>query len=148
MPPPTILVVEDDATHRALFAELLCSEGYHVETAAEGAEALRAACRHRPGCILLDLVMPGLDGAGLAREVAARGLAVPLVVVSAAWDGRRVAEAIGAAGYLAKPFDLDELLATVARLCPPDPPQPATGPASPPGPQSSAVARRAAGTWT
>jgi two-component system, chemotaxis family, chemotaxis protein CheY len=103
---------------RDLLVDLLCSEGYLVETAAEGAEALRAATRRRPGRILLNLAMPVLDGPGLARELAARGLAVPLVVVSGAWDGARAAAAIGAAGYLAKPFDLDALLALVARLCP------------------------------
>jgi len=59
--------------------------------------------------------MPVLDGWGFARELAARGVKVPIVVMTAAQDARRWAEEIGAEGYVAKPFDLTDLLAAVER---------------------------------
>jgi CheY-like chemotaxis protein len=113
-----VLVVDDDPAILATVAETLELEGYPVVTARNGAEALRCIEGERPSLLLLDMRMPVLDGWGLARELRARGIAVPLLVMTAAQDARRWAEQIGAAGYLAKPFDLDDLLDTVARLRP------------------------------
>jgi DNA-binding response OmpR family regulator len=61
--------------------------------------------------------MPVLDGWGFARELGARGMKVPIVVMTAAQDARRWADEIGADGYVAKPFDLTDLLAAVERWC-------------------------------
>jgi DNA-binding response OmpR family regulator len=100
-------------------ADTLDLEGYAVETARNGAEALAAAARERPALVLLDMKMPVLDGWGFVREAGARGLQLPVVVMTAAQDARRRATEIGAVDCLAKPFELDELLATVGRHFPP-----------------------------
>jgi CheY-like chemotaxis protein len=71
--------------------------------------------RERPRLILLDLRMPHMDGWELARELRARRAAIPIVVVTAAQNARQWAEDVGAEAYLAKPFDLEELLAIVQR---------------------------------
>jgi DNA-binding response OmpR family regulator len=111
----SVLVVEDDHDLRELVAEFLADCGYDVETAADGAEGLAAIDRAPPALVLLDMRMPGLDGRGFARGLRERGLATPIVVMTAepyaSW-----AEEVGAVGRLVKPFDLRQLQATVARL--------------------------------
>ena len=111
-----ILVVDDDAAILATIGDILESEGYPVAAATNGAEALRAIERERPSLVLLDMRMPVLDGWGFARELRRRGLAVPVLVMTAARDAREWAEEIGADGFLAKPFNLPELLDAVERL--------------------------------
>ena len=90
-------------------------EGYAFETAADGAEALRRLAAARPAVVLLDMRMPVVDGWGFARLARERGHDVPILVMTAALDAGRWAEEIGAYCWLAKPFDLDALLAAVAR---------------------------------
>lgn len=111
-----ILVVDDDPDIRSLVAEILDFEGYLVETAANGAEALEAISRASPRLVLLDMRMPVLSGWDLARKLAERGLKVPIIVMTAAQDARRWADEIGAQGYLAKPFGLPDLLSVVERI--------------------------------
>ena len=111
-----ILVVDDDANIRDLVADILNGEGYTIETARNGTEALRAIERDGPSLVLLDMRMPDLNGWDFAREMRKRGLRACIVVMTAARDARRWAEEIGADGYLAKPFDLRDLLLTVERL--------------------------------
>ncbi len=111
-----ILVVDDDPSIRAVVAEILDFEGYPVETAVDGATALRAVERRRPALVLLDMRMPVLDGWGFARTLAERGVRLPIVVMTAAQDAKRWADEIGAQGYLAKPFEMPDLLAVVERL--------------------------------
>jgi CheY-like chemotaxis protein len=114
--PGPILVVDDDPGIRQTVREILDLEGYPVETAADGAEALRAVERSEPSLVLLDMRMPQLDGWGFARALRARGLTLPIVVMTAAENAGRWAEEIGADGYVAKPFELDELLGEVERV--------------------------------
>ncbi len=111
--PGPILVVDDDYAIRMAVSEILQFEGYSVATAANGAEALEAIERLKPSLILLDMRMPVLDGWGFARELRARGVRLPILVMTAARSASRWAEEIGAQGYLAKPFDLPELLKVV-----------------------------------
>jgi CheY-like chemotaxis protein len=111
-----ILVVDDDRSIREVVAEVLEAEGYAVQTAADGAEALRSVERRRPRLVLLDMRMPVMDGWGFAAALKERGLRLPVIVMSAAADARAWAEQVGADDYLAKPFALDELLAKVERV--------------------------------
>jgi len=111
-----ILVVDDDRSILETIGEILESEGYPIATAGNGAEALQCIEEIRPSLVLLDMRMPVLDGWGFARIVRERGLRVPILVMTAAQDARRWAEEIGADGYLAKPFDLLNLLDAVERL--------------------------------
>jgi two-component system, chemotaxis family, chemotaxis protein CheY len=111
-----ILVVDDDQTILNTVAEILHLEGYPVTTASNGAEALQVLERSQPSLVLLDMRMPVLDGWGFARQLKARGVETPILVMTAAQDAGVWADEIGAAGYLAKPFDLMELLEAVAAL--------------------------------
>jgi two-component system chemotaxis response regulator CheY len=111
-----ILVVDDDPGILGTVREILSLEGYHVTTATNGLEALQAVDEKRPALVLLDMRMPVLDGWGFARELRSRKTQVPIVVMTAAGDARAWAAEIGAQGYLAKPFDLHQLLDSVQRL--------------------------------
>jgi len=111
-----ILIVDDDPTILEVVADLLDLEGYPVATASNGAEALRALGRGVPRLVLLDMRMPVLDGWGFARAARAAGHQLRIVVMSAAHDVQQWAEEIGAAGHVAKPFEMDELLDEVRRV--------------------------------
>jgi two-component system, chemotaxis family, chemotaxis protein CheY len=108
-----ILVVEDTAEIRDLIADMLTDEGYAVECARDGAEALAAVERDAPALVLLDLHMPVLDGWGFARALAARALHIPIIVLTAASNAARYSKELGAVGCIRKPFALIDLLKTV-----------------------------------
>jgi CheY-like chemotaxis protein len=111
-----ILVVEDDADIRETIAAILEMEGYAVELASNGAEAISAIAYRRPRLVLLDMRMPVLDGWGFARVLREQGVKVPIIVMTAAQDAGRWAREIGAQGYIAKPFDLTDLLSQVEQF--------------------------------
>ena len=111
-----ILVVDDDPNILDVVSELLDMEGYPVATAANGAEALRMVEQQQPSLILLDMRMPVLDGWGFAKELKARGVQLPILVMTAAQNARMWAEEIGAQGYVAKPFEVPALLDAVEKL--------------------------------
>jgi two-component system, chemotaxis family, chemotaxis protein CheY len=115
--PCRVLVVDDEIAIREVIADALQLEGYPVATAANGLEALHVVERERPSVVLLDMRMPLLDGWGFARELRSRGIQLPIVVLTAAQNARRWAEEIGAATFLAKPFDLNDLLDVVEGFC-------------------------------
>jgi CheY-like chemotaxis protein len=110
-----ILVVDDDVEIVAMLRDFLEGEGLVVRTAANGAEALDLLAELAPALILLDMRMPVLDGWGFAEQCRERQHAYPIVVMTAAESAQRWAEEIGATGYIAKPFDVDELLQTIER---------------------------------
>ncbi len=112
-----MLVVDDDDAIRETVAEVLKAEGYSVRTAANGQEALAVVERERPGLVLLDMRMPVLDGWGFVDGLHQRGIRLKVLVLTATQDASRWAAEIGADGYIAKPFDLDHLLDSVAQLC-------------------------------
>lgn len=110
-----VLIVDDDPAILAMLRDLLESEGLVVRTASNGEEALDLLSAMAPALILLDMRMPVLDGWGFAEQCRARALAYPIVVMTAAESAKRWAEEIGATGYIAKPFDVNELLQTIER---------------------------------
>ena len=110
-----ILVVDDDPEILAMLRDFLEGEGLTVRTAENGAEALEALEELAPALILLDMRMPVLDGWGFAEKFRERQLGYPIVVMTAAESARRWAEEIGATAYIAKPFDVNELLQTIER---------------------------------
>jgi two-component system chemotaxis response regulator CheY len=112
-----VLIVDDDPNIIGFVKLLLESEGYSVATAGNGQEALDVVKRHQPHVVLLDMVMPIMDGWEFSRRLRADGnenANVVVVVMSASVDARRTSCQIGASGYLSKPFDLDNLLGCVA----------------------------------
>jgi CheY-like chemotaxis protein len=112
----TILVVDDDRAIREILADVLGLEGYPVVTAVNGAEALAQVEHALPRLILLDMRMPVMDGWAFARALRERGLELPIVVMTAAQNARAWAREVGADHFLAKPFELDDLIALVQRL--------------------------------
>lgn len=112
----TVLVVDDDTSILDTVSSILSGEGYDVISASTGQEALAAVARKQPLLMLLDMRMPIMDGWAVARALHERGINVPIVVMTAAESAKRWADEVGAEGYLAKPFGLDELLATVERF--------------------------------
>ncbi len=114
-----VLVVDDDAELQRTLQWLLEDEGYTVETASNGEEALALAHEWRPVLVILDLNLPALDGEGVAEGLRSLyGPGLPLIVVSS--DGMLVDRAIGigAATWLSKPFEIDDFVAAVHRVLP------------------------------
>jgi len=113
-----VLVVEDDPGVREAVARALRYEGYDVETAGDGAAALRSTATAEPDVIILDVMMPEVDGLETCRILRARGSRVPILVLTALAEvADRVAGLdAGADDYLVKPFALEELLARVRAL--------------------------------
>ena len=104
-----VLVVDDDPDIRALVTEVLRDAGLTVASAKNGEEALAEATRIRPDVILLDKLMPGMDGTAFASVYRAAGRAAPIIAFCAARDAAQWAAAIGAVSYIGKPFDVKDL---------------------------------------
>lgn len=115
-----ILVVEDDPSVRKVLAFTLTKEGYSVETAEDGVDGLQKAKAAPPDLVLLDLMMPRMDGAELCRQLKAHFLTsqIPVIMLTARGEMNSKLEglAIGANDYLTKPYATDELLVRVRNL--------------------------------
>jgi two-component system response regulator MprA len=112
-----VLVVDNDADIRDLIEMVLVDDGYTVETASDGADALRKVGEHEPNAIILDAMMPRMNGWEFLALWCTRpaGDRPPVLMISAVGN-RRTAMDAGAQGFLAKPFDLDALEATLASV--------------------------------
>jgi two-component system OmpR family response regulator len=113
----SVLVIEDEGAIAEMMAMLLGDEGYTVQVARSGPEGLERARADTPDLITLDLALPGLDGAALLRALHADG-AAPVLVISAHPEVLAPADRALAAAVLSKPFDIDDMLASVAGLLP------------------------------
>jgi FixJ family two-component response regulator len=115
--PPTIVVVDDDASVRRGLARLLRSTGYRAETFASALEFLERGAGDDPACLVLDVRMPGLSGFDLHEVLAGEGLDVPVVFITGHADLSMAGRTVKADGVdiLAKPFDGQALLAAVER---------------------------------
>jgi DNA-binding response OmpR family regulator len=113
----TVLVVEDeDAIAEAVRARL-ASEGYHVVAAADGPEAIRSHAEHRPDLVVLDLMLPGMDGLEVCKQIQRDGWTPVLMLTARAEEADKVAGfAVGADDYLTKPFSLRELAVRVQAI--------------------------------
>jgi len=114
---PHVLVVDDDARIAAALKRALHYEGYNVEVAEDGTVALAKAMRRPPDLVLLDVMLPGLDGVEVCRRLR-EGSDVPILMLTARdATGERVRGLdSGADDYVLKPFAYDELLARVRAL--------------------------------
>src|SRR5712691_12453462 len=115
MPFPYVLVVDDDPAIRGLVADALRGEGYSVDLAAHGREALDAMRARCPVTVVLDLMMPVMDGISFMEACLAEQLCggVPIVVISAAHEAMRKIHEVPVNAFIAKPFDLEDLIKTV-----------------------------------
>jgi two-component system response regulator MprA len=113
-----VLVVDDDGPIRRMLERTLAADGYEVTSAAGGGEALAAIERSTPDLVVLDVAMPDVDGLSVCRRLRARGLGLPILLLTArdaVADRVRGLDA-GADDYLVKPFAAEELLARVRAL--------------------------------
>jgi two-component system chemotaxis response regulator CheY len=112
-----VLVADDEPLIRALVAIAFEAEGYDVDTAADGAEALAKACQQPPQAIVLDLMMPVMDGWDFleAWQCQPASQAVPVVVMSAGYV-QKEQPPLDVQAFVTKPFDLNRLVATVTDL--------------------------------
>jgi CheY-like chemotaxis protein len=106
---PRVLLVDDEEDVRLLVSHILADTGYQVETVANGRDALRRIAESRPDLVLLDLMMPELDGWQVLSALRESVDAPPVLVLSAYCDDRK-AVALGARGWVRKPFDYRALL--------------------------------------
>jgi two-component system, NarL family, nitrate/nitrite response regulator NarL len=115
-----ILIVDDDPNYRAFVSSILGRVGYQTSEASSGEDALTAARAERPSCVLLDVLLPGVTGYEVCRELRdEHGDTLPIIFVTGERTdpGDRVAGLLlGADDYVVKPFDPDELLARVRRM--------------------------------
>jgi two-component system, LuxR family, response regulator FixJ len=114
---PSLFVIDDQQAVREALGEMLRVLGYRVETYASADAFLEAFSGPRPGCIVADVRMPGMDGIELVRELSRRGIALPVVLISGHGDVRMAVAAIkaGAEDFIEKPVDDTHLLAAINR---------------------------------
>ena len=110
-----VLVVEDDPSILQLIVEILAEEGIQSSAATDGQTAVEVARREHPDLILMDLMLPVMDGVSAIQQLKRDPTtsAIRVIAMSAGTNLRLHAEHLPADGVLAKPFDLDTLLATV-----------------------------------
>ena len=120
MPVPKVLVVDDSWTDLTLIATPLRESGYDVITAVDGEEALEKVLQERPQCVLLDVILPKQNGFQLCRKLKTmeQSRDIPIILISGKNTplDKRWGLQQGADMYLTKPFDKDELLASVRSL--------------------------------
>ena len=117
-----ILVIDDDASSLELMEAMLVPNGYEIITANDGSKAVAIIIEKKPDLILLDIMMPGLDGySTLAKIKGNKTISkIPVVMLTAMGFqlNKELALRFGAVGYITKPVDLAELLKTISRLLP------------------------------
>jgi CheY-like chemotaxis protein len=121
---PLVMIVEDDAAIREALEEIVTMRGFGAVGASNGAEALELLAAHRPQLILLDLMMPVMNGweflAALRRSQELS--TIPVVVLSAFGSALAIRSA-GADDFVSKPFDISALLGVIRRYCEPPAPR-------------------------
>ncbi|MFD7137276.1 response regulator transcription factor [Streptomyces sp. NPDC059894] len=145
--PPTVLLAEDDRAIRHALERALTLEGYRVTAVADGVEALAHAHRTPPDVLVLDVMMPGIDGLQVCRVLRAEGDSTPILMLTALVEtADRIAGLdAGADDYVVKPFDVEEVFARLRALLrrtgptPPTPPTPPTAPVDVPRPAAASA---------
>ncbi|HEV7127604.1 MAG TPA: response regulator [Ktedonobacterales bacterium] len=112
---PTVLIVDDDPAIRKMLVEVLALEGFPTETAANGREALQLLAQLGPRVILLDLLMPEVDGRGVVQQLEAdpSARARHQIILVSAWANLEGVRDLQVEGRLPKPFTVDQLLNTL-----------------------------------
>jgi DNA-binding response OmpR family regulator len=115
----TILIVDDEPDILLFLEALFLDADYRVLTAATGEKLFQLLKYERPGIILLDMLLSGTDGREVVRRLKEQESTaqIPVLLISAHPHAEQEARAIGADGFLAKPFDIDDILAVVSTYC-------------------------------
>jgi two-component system, OmpR family, response regulator len=115
VPEARLLVVDDEPNIRELLSASLRYAGFDVATAADGNEALRAARAQRPDLLVLDVMMPGVDGFDVVRRMRGEGLQFPVLFLTArdSTDDKVTGLTLGGDDYVTKPFSLEEVVARI-----------------------------------
>ena len=118
MPPPLVLIVDDDAELSAMLVRLLQAEGWAAQTALTAAQAHQAIARQPPDVVLLDVMLPDANGLELCRRWRASHPAIGILMLTARGDpiDRVLGLELGADVYLPKPFEKRELVARLRAL--------------------------------
>jgi DNA-binding NtrC family response regulator len=111
-----VMVIDDDAAVREILTLALQAEGYAVESARDGAEGLEMLERRRADVVIVDMRMPEVDGARFCRQYADRLGGGPVILMTAMTGRPTSTDLPGVVEAITKPFDLDEVLDTVARV--------------------------------
>jgi two-component system alkaline phosphatase synthesis response regulator PhoP len=113
-----VLIIEDEPGLVLALTQRLCSEGYEVDTAADGEEGLTRGSQEAFDCIILDLMLPGKDGFDVCCDLRGQGITTPIIMLTARGQvvDRVVGLRLGADDYLTKPFAMMELLARMEAL--------------------------------
>ena len=113
-----VLIIEDDKSVGNFYRHRFQAEGFQVELALDGEGGLRALKRFKPDVVILDLMLPKLDGLSLVQQLRARGVRIPVLILSAkaSVDDRVKGLQAGGDDYLTKPFAFSELLARIQAL--------------------------------
>jgi FixJ family two-component response regulator len=112
------VVVDDEATVCKSLQRLLRAAGFEADTFLSGHQFLESLSQHHPDCLILDVQMPGLTGLEVQRDLFARGILFPVIVITGC-DEPSLEQTVltaGAAAFLLKPFNASELLGTIRRL--------------------------------
>lgn len=111
-----ILVADDERGLTDALAEALIEEGYRVRRAYGGREALAAIAEEQPDLVICDIRMPDIDGLTIVRRLQERGERMPIVLMSAHYQGVMLPNVV----FMRKPFNLEDVLAVIDRVLPPD----------------------------
>lgn len=113
-----VLIVDDDEDMQALLQTVLERQKYEVVTAEDGIAALQELEKEAPDLIVLDLMMPRMDGYAFTEELRQRGLqsTIPIIVLSADVNAKQKADQLGADSYIAKPFDVRDLMDEISHF--------------------------------
>ncbi len=111
-PEPTVFIIDDDEAVRRFLSGLIASVGLHVETYASAQEFLDANEPSQPGCLLLDIRMPGMSGLELQKELASRDIRIPIIILTGHGNVQVAVHAMkaGAVDFIEKPFNNELLL--------------------------------------
>ncbi len=114
----SLLIVDDQTGIRLLLDEVFRKEGFETRLAANGLEAMRKMEEGLPGCVLLDMKMPGLDGLEVLKRIKAQWAEVPVIMMTAYGEIEKTDDALelGAVQYFTKPFDIYEVRDAVLAL--------------------------------
>ena len=126
----TVLVVDDEFGVAEVLEAILVDEGYRVLTAVNGKQGMESLAREKPDLVLLDFMMPVLDGPGMLRAMAADPhlASIPVILMSSLPEQTVAARVSGHVGFVRKPFSIETVIAAVAKALPPGPRHPSPEP--------------------